>query len=176
MSKVVYRPAKQLMEIIKQQPYTGATLMSRNRQYTKPDIEQLIEQAKTIRSKTLREKYPAVLRTMCWGTVISALIIMLIISERPARQRALEATTKMETVAKTLAAAAKVAPDTAQVVTELLRRPEYDCNNLACDASLASRNRLARARLQLLLTRAGYPNKGNAIKRSMVGLGQTQPH
>jgi hypothetical protein len=123
------------------------------------DIEQLIEKAKATRSKILKDNYPFTLRTICWTPVVSALIIMLMVGERPPRQRALEATAQMERLAKNLASTPRIAPDTARIILEILRRPGYNCDNLACGASLAKRNHIARAKLRILLTRTGYSGK-----------------
>lgn len=97
------------------------------------------------------------------GFAIAALIAASV-ADTPAnnQRRVLEATVRMERLAKNLEHAERIAPATGLEVTELIRQPQYDCNQVACRSALAIRNKAARARLQNLLSIVAVPNARSA--------------
>ena len=87
---------------------------------------------------------------------LAALILMamvgIIVGSAPYNeQRVLEATAQMERLATKLEHAKTVAPETKFEIVRLIRRPWYDCNQVACRTALEMRNRAVRARLQTVL-------------------------
>lgn len=87
---------------------------------------------------------------------LAALILMgmvgIIVGSGPYNeQRVLEATAQMERLATKLEHAKTVAPETKFEIVRLIRRPWYDCNQVACRTALEMRNRSARARLETIL-------------------------
>ena len=59
----------------------------------------------------------------------------------------------MERLATQLAAAEAIPAKTADEISRLLRRPDYDCRQIACEAWLEKRNLAARNKLQTVLAR-----------------------
>jgi len=97
------------------------------------------------------------------GLVIAALIGGSMIDTRANNQRRiLEATVRMERLAKDLEHAKRIAPATGLEVAELIRQPQYDCNQVACGSALELRNRAARARLQTVLSIVPVPSERSA--------------
>ena len=95
------------------------------------------------------------LRAVLLTAVGVVLIGVLVPQASVDRQRILEATVRMERLAKTLEGAKAITPDTANTLSWLMQRREFDCSGTTCDASLHERNHAARSRLQLLLDRHG---------------------
>jgi hypothetical protein len=85
------------------------------------------------------------------ATVVAGLIgactLLVMFGARPERQRALEATTRMERLATNLARAHTIAPATARGIARLIEQPQYHCTRMACGDALDARNRKARIRL-----------------------------
>jgi hypothetical protein len=73
-----------------------------------------------------------------------------------------QATAIMERLAAQAEAAQQIAPETQDVVFELLAMPHYNCDRIKCDERLTVRNRLARERLR------------NAIFGSSLAAGATE--
>jgi hypothetical protein len=76
----------------------------------------------------------------------------------------LENTTLMEQLATKLARIEKIAPRTLGQMNQLLRRPDYDCSQIACDAWLEKRNAAARAKLHTILAKQSVPATVAATK------------
>ena len=118
------------------------------------DIERLKEQAKVIRSEFLRKNSAPIFRGLAWAALVCAIAAIMVLAERPARQRALEATVRMERLTINLADAQTVAAETAGEISQLLRQADYDCQQLACGSILERRNRMARTQLKLAFTKS----------------------
>ncbi|HXX06596.1 MAG TPA: hypothetical protein VEJ43_00825 [Pseudolabrys sp.] len=67
------------------------------------------------------------------------------------QRRVLEATVRMERLAKNLERAQKIAPATSLEVAKLIREPSYNCTQVACRGALEMRNQIVRTRLQSML-------------------------
>jgi hypothetical protein len=95
------------------------------------------------------------LRAVLLAAVGVALIAVLVPQASVDRQRMLEATVRMERLARTLEAAKAITPDTANALSQLMQRPEFDCSRTICEGALKERNHAARFRLKFLLDRHG---------------------
>ena len=62
-----------------------------------------------------------------------------------------DTTAQMEHIAKQLEKMDHAAPQTVQAIQDLMSKPGYDCERVACGAALKQRNRAVRARLRTLL-------------------------
>lgn len=74
-------------------------------------------------------------------------------------KRTIEATEQIEKLATLVEHAKAIAPNTAQEISQLIRQPSYDCNQIACWADLERRNYRARSKLQALLAKKALPDK-----------------
>jgi hypothetical protein len=83
--------------------------------------------------------------------LIATCAVVLAFGTRPERQRALEATTRMERLATALGRAQTIAPATARQIAHLIGQPQYDCARIRCGTILDARNRKARTKLKALL-------------------------
>ena len=117
----------------------------------------------------MREEVYVVMGMAFSGLAVAALIVASV-ADTPAnnQRRVLEATVRMERLAKNLEHAKKIAPATGLEVTELIRQPQYDCNQVACRGALEIRNQAARARLQNVLSIVGVPNARSAHATSRL--------
>jgi hypothetical protein len=71
---------------------------------------------------------------------------------------AIEATVEMERLAARLEHATSVDPQTSREIKQLISKPWYDCNQIACDAQLQLRNAAVHIRLQnRLIAKASQP-------------------
>ena len=131
-------------------PHTGTDLSDR-------EIQHLIESAKIARVQFLSENYGRGLRAIGWGAFACGLVLLLVANAGPSRHQILENTTLMERLATKLARIEKIAPGTLGQITQLLRRPDYDCRQIACDAWLETRNAAARAKLEMILAKQSVP-------------------
>jgi hypothetical protein len=130
----------------------GATAMIAISKTPKPDsVEQIVERAKLIRTASLA-KGPsrAYVATLVSG-LIGACTLLVMFGAEPERQRALEATTRMERLATRLGHVHSIAPETAREIARLLGQPQYSCTRMACGDALDARNRKARIKLKMLL-------------------------
>ncbi len=74
-------------------------------------------------------------------------------------ERTLEATAQMEKFTEMLRQVTMITPNTGREIEQLIRQPQYDCNQVACDAALETRNRLVRSKLVALLARITLPDE-----------------
>jgi hypothetical protein len=127
-------------------PSTGADLSER-------EIAQMIERAKIARARFLFDPYGRGLKAI--GLSVSAFVLawLLVVGAASTRNQALENTALIEKLATQVEQAQRIPSETAAEISRLLRRPEYDCRQLACDARLEKRNLAARGRLQTILER-----------------------
>jgi hypothetical protein len=131
-------------------PFCGADLSDR-------DIEQVIERAKIARLGYLHDNARQVFRGIGWSALACGFAVLLILGASSTRHQVLDNTAVIERLATTLAQAERIKPGTAREVAQLLRRPDYDCRQVACDAWLEKRNLAARARLETILARHSSP-------------------
>jgi hypothetical protein len=66
-----------------------------------------------------------------------------------------EATARMERVAAHLDRMGSIRPETARAIMRVISQPGYDCEQVACDATLKRRNLAVRFRLASLVTAKG---------------------
>jgi hypothetical protein len=85
------------------------------------------------------------------------------------QRRVLEATIRMERLAKNLELAKKIAPATSREVTELIRQPRYDCSQVACGSALEKRNQAVRAHLLGVLSVPAAPSERSTQAASRLG-------
>jgi len=78
-------------------------------------------------------------------------LFVLVVGSGSAPHRTLDKTVVIERLGARLAHAEKIDDDTAREISQLLQRPDYDCRQTACDASIAKRNAAARARVEAIL-------------------------
>lgn len=108
------------------------------------------------------------------GMALSALAIAVVVGASMTdtrannQRRVLEATVRMERLAKNLEHAKKIAPATSFEIAELIRQPQYDCNQVACRSALGMRNRAARARLETVLAVLPIPSDRSAQATSRL--------
>jgi hypothetical protein len=118
----------------------------------------------------MREEVHVAMGMAISGLTIAAVIGASMIDNRANNQRrVLEATVRMERLAKNLEHAGRMAPATGLEVAELIRQPHYDCNQVACGSGLEIRNRAARARLQTVLSIVPVPSERSAQTTSGLG-------
>jgi hypothetical protein len=104
------------------------------------------------------------------GLAIAALIGASMTDTRANNQRrVLEATIRMERLAKNLEHAKKIAPVTSLEVTELIRQPRYDCSQVSCGSALEIRNQAVRARLLAVLSVPTVPSERSTQAASRLG-------
>jgi hypothetical protein len=118
------------------------------------EIAQVIEQAKIARVQFLSDARGLGLKAIGASVFACVVAFLLITGARSPRQQAFENTVQIERLATQLSHANKISADTVAEVSKLLRRPEYDCLRIACDASLEKRNLAARGRLQAIVARS----------------------
>jgi hypothetical protein len=117
-------------------------------------LERMLEQAKMSRAEFLREKPGLAFRMAGAIVLVGGLFLLVMFGARPTHERTLEATVRMESLTTILSHAKVIAPYTAREITQIIRQPTYDCNQVACDPVLKLRNRVARLKLQALLQTA----------------------
>jgi hypothetical protein len=132
-------------------PSCGADLSDR-------DVERLIERAKIARSEFLRDNRRRVFGAFGLTALACGFAVLLILGAGSTRHQVLEKTALMERLATALADARMIPPKTARDIAQLIRQPQYDCRQLACDAWLERRNLAARARLETILARDALPD------------------
>ncbi|MGA7387983.1 MAG: hypothetical protein WA322_04500 [Pseudolabrys sp.] len=87
------------------------------------------------------------------------------------RQRVLEATVEMESLATKLDHAMKIAPETKLEIARIINQPWYNCNQMACPTVLETRNRAARAHLRTVLEGSGVPTELSARAMPHTNIG-----
>jgi hypothetical protein len=80
-------------------------------------------------------------------------------AESQSTKRTVEATEQIEKLATLVKHAKAIAPNTAQEISQLIRQPSYDCNQVACWADLERRNYCARSKLEALLAKKALPDQ-----------------
>jgi hypothetical protein len=117
------------------------------------DIERVIEQAKVARARFFFDNPAWGWKAIGWNGLAFGAVLLLAIGAGSGRNQAIESTSVIERLATTLARADTVPPGTVREIAQLLRRPDYDCRQLACEPLLERRNAAARARLQAILAK-----------------------
>jgi len=118
----------------------------------------------------MREEVYVAMGMAVSGLTLAALIGASMTDTRANNQRrVLEATVRMERLAKNLEHAKRIAPATSLEVAELIRQPQYDCNQVVCASGLEIRNRAARAHLQTVLAILPVPDERSAQATSRLG-------
>jgi hypothetical protein len=131
---------------------TAMTAIPRNNlRSLRSEIGSTTHRVKLARSQTPQSEFGRVF-IATWVAIVFLLGAMPAFLTMPQRQRAIEATAQMEQFTNTLSRAKTIAPETAHRIGEIIRRPEYDCMQVTCDAALETRNRTARESLQSLLS------------------------
>jgi hypothetical protein len=131
-------------------PFTGADLSD-------GEIERLIERAKVARVQFLYDNRGRALRSIGWSGFAFGLALLVVVGAHSARHQMLENTTVIERLATKLARTERIDPGTLREVAQLLRRPDYDCRQIACNAWLERRNAAARAALKTILAKHSLP-------------------
>ena len=121
------------------------------------DFEQIEKQSRSVKTVYLQANWDSLLRAVLLMAVGVVLIAVLVPGAWIDRQHMLEATIRMERLAKTLENVKTITPDTASEVSRLMQRRESDCRQTACEAALEARNHAARSRLKMLLDRHVLP-------------------
>jgi hypothetical protein len=127
-------------------PSTGADSSER-------EIAQVIEQAKIARIRFLCGPHGRGLKAMGLSAMACALAFLLVAGAGSTRNQALGNTAVIERLATQLAHVDTIPPATAAEISQILRRPDFDCRQLACEARVEKRNLAARSRLQAILAR-----------------------
>lgn len=117
------------------------------------DIEQLIVRAKIARADFIRDNARHVFRRISWSNLACGLAVLLILGASSTPRQVVDNTAVIERLATTLDQIERVKPGTVSEVAQLLRRPDYDCRQIACEAGLEKRNLAARARLETILAK-----------------------
>jgi hypothetical protein len=134
-------------------PKMERTMANRGAAFDRIDFEQLPKQSSSAEAERLQADWDSSLRAVLLTAVGVVLIAVLVPGAWFDRQHMLEATVRMERLAKTLENARTITPDTAGEVSRLTQRPKFDCSQTACEAALEARNHAARSRLKMLLDR-----------------------
>ena len=127
-------------------PSTGADLSNH-------EIAQVIKRAEVARAEFLARHPRRTLQAIGLSASVFGLAFLLVAGARSPRYQVFENTVVMERLATNLAHVAAISENTVGEVTHLLRRPDYDCRQLTCEAWLEKRNLAARARLEMMLSR-----------------------
>ena len=127
-------------------PSTGADLSNH-------DIAQVIKRAEVARAEFLASHPRRTLQALGVSASVFGLAFLLVVGAGSPRHQVFENTVVMERLATNLTPVAAISDKTVDEITQLLRRPDYDCRQLTCEAWLAKRNLAARARLETTLSR-----------------------
>lgn len=115
------------------------------------DLDQVIKQAKAARAKSFSENRGWGWKAIGWNALACSAVLLLAVSAGSSRNQAIESTSVIERLATALTSIDKIPPGTVREIAQLLRRPDYDCRQTACEPSLARRNAAARAHLEAIL-------------------------
>jgi hypothetical protein len=121
------------------------------------EIEHVIWQAKILRAQTLNHGPRRALEWIGCSAFVCLSAFVLVVGASSARHQTLDNTVVIERLAKQLAHAETIEAGTAREISQLLRRPDYDCRQLTCDAWIERRNAAARARVDEILARYSFP-------------------
>jgi len=138
-------------------------------------LERMLEQAKISRTEFLREKSGPAFRLAGAVALLGGLSLLVMFGTEPTRERTLQATVRMERLTTILSRAKAILPYTAREITQFIRQPAYDCNQVACDPVLKLRNRVARLKLQALLQTA-LVHEVNPNASALLASRKHQPH
>ena len=128
------------------------------------EISQAIKPAEIARAEFLRERPRHALEAIGVSVSVFGLAILLVFGGQSPRQQVLENTVTMERLATNLAHAERIAPKTVDAIAQLLHRPDYDCQQAACEARLEKRNLAARGRLQTVLAKTTSTSTASSFK------------
>jgi hypothetical protein len=126
-------------------------------------FDEVVARTNLVKRKILGPRPFPAHKTAIAAGLIGTCALVLAFGTRPERQRALEATTRMERLATALDHSLTIAPDTAREIAHLIGQPQYHCSRIRCGAALDVRNRKARIKLKTLLgtASASDPPIGN---------------
>jgi len=122
------------------------------------DLAQVIRRAEMARVQFLRENSGIALRAISWSALTFGLALLVVAGVEPSQRQVLENTALMEQLATKLAPIERITPATLSQITDLLRRPDYDCRQIRCDARLEKRNAAARVQLEMIVARYSVPS------------------
>ena len=128
-------------------------MTNREAAFERTDFEQIKQPTSGATTEDLQADWDSLLRAVLAMAVGVALIAALMPGAWLDRQHILEATVRMERLAKTLEGAKAITPETASAVLRLMQRREFDCRHTDCEAALDARNHAARSQLKMLLDR-----------------------
>jgi hypothetical protein len=131
-------------------PFVGADL-------TDCELEELITRANVARTQFLYDNSGTALKAISWSGIAFGLTLLVLVGLGSPRHEMSEHTAIIEQLATKLSLAERIAPRTLDQVTDLLRRPDYDCRQVECDAWLDRRNAAARAKLEAIVARQSAP-------------------
>ena len=128
------------------------------------EIAQAIKRAEVARAEFLFGHPGHALKALGLSASVLGLAFLLVVGARSPRHQVFENTVVMERLTTSLAHAATISPKTVDEIAYLLRRPDYDCRQLTCEAWLEKRNLAARDRLQTVLARNALQAAAGASK------------
>ncbi len=117
------------------------------------DIAQVIERAKLARVQHLHDHHGRGLKAIGLSAMACGLAFLVVVGAGSSRHQVMENTTVIERLATKLAQAETIPAKTTEEISQLLRRPDYDCRQIACEPWLEKRNLAARSKLQMILAR-----------------------
>lgn len=117
------------------------------------DLDQVIKQAKATRAKFFSENRGWAWKAIGWNALACSAVLLVALGAGSNRNQAIENTSVIERLGTTLTSTDKIQPGTLHEIAQLLRRPDYDCRQIACEPSLARRNAAARAHLEAILAK-----------------------
>jgi hypothetical protein len=129
------------------------TMANRGAAFERLNFEPIEQPSRNTQPEHLQANWDSLLRAVLAMAVGVVLIAVLVPGAWLDRQHMLEATIRMERLAKTLESVKAITPNTAGEVSRLMQRREFDCSQTACEAALETRNHAARSRLKMLLDR-----------------------
>lgn len=127
-------------------PSTDADLSSH-------EIAQVIKRAEVARAEFLFGHPGHALKALGLSASVLGLAFLLVVGAGSPRHQMLENTVVIERLAAKLAQAEAVPAKTVDEISQLLRRPDYDCRHITCEPWLEKRNLAARGKLQMVLAR-----------------------
>ena len=139
-------------------PSTGADWSDR-------DIAQVIAQAKLSRQKYLCDGHGRGVKVVGAIAAAYSVAFILVVGVASPRDQIFNHTVEIERLATQFAHAETILPQTVQEVSRLLRRPDYDCRQIICEAGLEKRNLAARNKLQSILARTTLQADAAAASR-----------
>jgi hypothetical protein len=117
------------------------------------ELAQVIKRAEIARAEFLSSHPRHALKAIGLSASVFGLALLLVAGAGSPRQQVLENTVAIERLAAKLAQAEAIPAKTAEEISQLLRRADYDCRQIACEPTLEKRNLAARGKLQMILAR-----------------------